>query len=105
MEWIGRNAMKNRLFFVVFRVEFSRIAQTQHLTGRMARENAVRTLGFEGNNRDVPRTGPIRRRHAAARQPLERFELENGACRPDGADGRRWDCHTVTLQSSATRCG
>jgi hypothetical protein len=43
-----------------------------------------------------PRAGTVRRRHAAARQPFERFELENRACRPDRADGRRWDCHTVT---------
>jgi hypothetical protein len=32
MEWIGRNAMKIGLFVFFFRFEFSRIAQTQHLT-------------------------------------------------------------------------
>ena len=66
MEWIGRNATKIGLFFVLFCFEFSRIAETEHLTRGVTRENAVRPLGLEGNNRDVPRTGPVRRRHAPA---------------------------------------
>ena len=105
MEWIGRNAMKIGpfdafifLFFVVVLVELGRIAQTQDLTGGVTGENAVRPLGLERDDGDIPRTGPICRRNAPARQPFKRLELENGARRPDGADRRNcWSLHTVTF--------
>ena len=61
-------------------VELGRIAESQDLPAGVAREDAMRALRFKLNDRDVPRTGAIRRRHAAARQAFERFELEH-CCR------------------------
>ena len=37
----------------------------------------MRPFGFERDDRDVPGTGAVRRRHTAARQAFERFELED----------------------------
>jgi hypothetical protein len=73
------------LFVFVLIFELGRVAETQNLTIRMAREDAVRALGFERDDGDVPRTGTVGGGNAAARQPFERFQLENSACRPDGA--------------------
>ena len=74
------------LFVLVGIVELGRIAEPQNLPGRVPRENAVRPLGLERDNRDVPGTGAVRGRHTAARQALERFELEDRRGRLD-ADG------------------
>ena len=112
MEWLGQNAIKKGrisrdLFLVVFVVEFRRIPETEDLTGRVTRENAVRSLGLERDDSHIPGAGPIRRRHASARQPFERFQLENGARGSYGADGIhgcRLDCHTY-LPSPATGSG
>src|SRR4029077_18058658 len=68
-------------------------AEPENLAVDVAGEDAVRALGFERHDGDVPRTGTIGGSDAAARQPLERFELEDRACRPDRTDGCRWDCH------------
>jgi hypothetical protein len=84
---------ERNLFLVALVIEFRWVAETQDLTGGVAGENAVWPLRLERDDGDVPRAGTIRRSHATARQTFERFELENGACRPDGADRRRWDCH------------
>src|SRR3954454_1909496 len=66
----------------------------------MSCENAVRPLRFERDDRNIPRTGTVGRRNAATRQPFQRFELEDGAGRPERAAERcRWDCHTVTSRS------
>src|SRR5258708_28191382 len=103
MAWAERND-ESFLFFVVFLVELRRVAKTQNLPRSVAGEDAVRSFGLERDDRDVPRTRPVSRRHTPARHTFERFELENGACRPDGADGRRWDCHW-NLPSPTARCG
>jgi hypothetical protein len=85
MDWGERNE-ELPLFVVVLIVEFGRVAETQNLAARMTRENAIRPLGFERNDGNIPRAGAVSGSHAAARQPFERFELENRACRPDRAD-------------------
>ena len=79
------------LFLVFGFLEFRRIAEPQNLSARMARENAVWPFGFERDNSNIPGASTVRRRHAAARQPFERFELEDGACRPHGTERCRWD--------------
>src|SRR4051794_15709866 len=84
---------ERNLFLVFVLIEFRRIAETEDLAGGMTGQNAVRALRLERDDRDIPRAGAVGRSHTPARQALECFELENGACRPDGADGRRWDCH------------
>jgi len=61
------------------------------------------SFGFERDHGDIPRTSPVSRRHAPARHALERFELENGACRPDRADSRRWDCIRTSLANRPER--
>src|SRR3954470_24192079 len=67
----------------------------------MPREDAVRPLGLERDDGDVPGSGAVGRRDTPARQTFERFELENGACRPDGADRRRcWCRHEPDLLAS-----
>jgi len=101
--WLDQS--ERNLFLVVVLIEFGRVAKTEDLAGGMAGKNAVRTLGLERDHGDIPGTRAVGRSHTPTRQPFERFELENGAGRPDRADGRRWDCHTVNLRSSATRCG
>ena len=73
----GLNAVASTCLLVVFVLELRRVAEPQNLTARVARQNAVRAFGFEGNDRDVPGTRTIGRRHAAARQAFERFELEH----------------------------
>src|SRR6266540_4100694 len=108
MEWVGQNAMKigvNRvpcsssLFFVAL-VELRRVAEAQNLPRRMPRKNAVWPLGLERDDGDIPGTGAISGGDTPTRQTFERFELENGACRPDGADRRRcWCCHYRFLPS------
>jgi hypothetical protein len=85
MDWGERNE-ELPLFVLVLIVELGGVSKTQNLAARVTRENAVRSLGFERYHGNVPGTGTISRRHAAARQPFERFELEYSACRPDGAD-------------------
>ena len=72
-----RGSGRFELLFLFGIVELGRIAEPQNLTGRVPRENAVRPLGFERDDRDVPWTGAVRRRHTAARQAFERFELED----------------------------
>ena len=78
-----RGRSGERLFVVFFLVELRGIAETENLTVGVARQDAVRPLRFEGDDRHVPRTRPERGRYAAARQPLERFELEDGRRRLD----------------------
>src|SRR5918995_342174 len=64
------------LRLVVFVVLFA-IAQTKHLAAGMAGQDAVWPLGFERDHGHIPRLGAVSGRHAATRQPFERFELEH----------------------------
>jgi hypothetical protein len=96
---------ERNLFLVFVLIEFGRVAETQDLTGGMAGKNAVGALRLERDDGDIPRARTVGRGHATTGEPFERFELENGACRPDRANGRRWDCHTVTSARRAARCG
>jgi hypothetical protein len=82
-----------RLFVFLGFVEFGRITEAENLTRGVPLENTMRPLRFERNYRDVPGSGTVRRRNASARQPLERFKLEDGARRrrPDGAERSRLD--------------
>jgi hypothetical protein len=82
----GADQAERNLFFVLVFVELGWVAETEDLAGVVAGQDAVRPLGLERHDRDVPRAGAVGRSHATTRQPFERFELENGACRPDGAD-------------------
>jgi hypothetical protein len=74
------------LFVLVLIVELGGVAETQNLTARVPRKDAVGPLGFERDDGNVPRAGTVGGRDATAGQSFERFELENSACRPDGAD-------------------
>jgi hypothetical protein len=77
---------ERRLFFVFLVLEFGRIPESQNLPSRMASQDAMGPFGLEGDDGDVPRTGSVGGRHAAARKTLERFKLENRARRSYGAN-------------------
>src|SRR5688572_25042075 len=81
---------------LLFFIEFRRISQPQHLATRMACQNAMRTLRFERNDGDIPGTGAIGRCYAAARQPLERFELEHSRRGSYVTKGTSRNCHYRT---------
>jgi hypothetical protein len=72
---MGRGAEIETLFvlFVLFLIEFGRVAKSENLPARMASQNAVGALRLERHNRDIPGTGTIGGGHAPARQTLERF--------------------------------
>ena len=71
------------LFVVFFLVELRGVAEAKNLTVGVASQDAVWPLRFEGNDGDVPRTSTEGGSHAATRQPLERFELEDRRRRLD----------------------
>ena len=90
----GRTALFVDFPFVL---ELLRIAKAQNLPADVTRENAMGTLGLEGNDSHIPRARTIRRRNAAALQPFERFELEHG--RGHGScvvERTRRNIHTVS---------
>src|SRR4029453_5260259 len=78
-ETYRRRARKLFLGVIVL-IELVGLTKTENLTAGMAGQNAVRSLRFERYHCHVPGTSTIRRRHAPARQPLERLELED-SCR------------------------
>ena len=83
------------LFVVFFLVELRTVAETKNLAAGVPREDAVRALRLERDNRDIPRARPKRGSYAAARKPLERFELEDRRRRLDVIERPSRNCHTA----------
>ena len=83
------------LLVVFVLIELGRIAEPQDLTIDVAGKDAVWPLRLERHDRHVPWAGPESSCHTAARQALERFELEDGRRRLNVIERPSWNCHTA----------
>lgn len=83
------------LFVVFFLVELRAVAETKNLPAGVPREDAVRALRLERDNRHVPRACSKRSSYAAAGESLEGFELEDRRRRLDVIERPSRNCHTA----------
>lgn len=74
------------------RLVLEQVAQLEHPAHLVAREDAMRPLGFEGNHGNGPKKRPISRRDTPARQRGERVEVKSVVRRTAGNLGRVHYC-------------
>src|SRR5687767_9888364 len=70
----------------------------------MTVQDAMRTLGLERYDGDIPRTCTVSRRHAPARQAFERFELEHRRRGSYVIQRTRRNRHTAPPVVAEARC-